>query len=292
MIVAAAGIAAVSSPATAQNNIWIGAGAGLWVEFNFPLSLLFDDIHFTALGVSQHFRNQTIADITDWIDDNIGVQIELHVEANAGIEVPGVGEVNVGKAGAWVNGAPPIGGLGPPGLVDINGDGVLDIPLWEIPGDVDAMIVTSYMLDSGLVDIYMVEPAPRIDEGDPHPEVFIPMPPNPDFTFTPIATLPIPLFNGLVAPVPGEEFFFIPPGALAPGSPELHEVAAITFTPGVPCNEADLAEPIGSLDFSDVVAFLSAFGAMDPAADLAPPFGSFDFSDVAAFLSAFGAGCP
>ncbi len=55
---------------------------------------------------------------------------------------------------------------------------------------------------------------------------------------------------------------------------------------------ADLAEPFGQLDFSDVVAFLTAFGAMDPAADLAEPVGQFDFSDVVAFLSAFGAGCP
>ena len=58
------------------------------------------------------------------------------------------------------------------------------------------------------------------------------------------------------------------------------------------CNPADLAEPFGTLDFSDVVAFLTAFGAMDAAADLAPPTGVFDFSDVVAFLGAFGAGCP
>ncbi len=55
---------------------------------------------------------------------------------------------------------------------------------------------------------------------------------------------------------------------------------------------ADLAEPFGSLDFSDVSAFLVAFATLDPAADFAPPFGSFDFSDVGAFLTAFGAGCP
>ncbi|MFI4896415.1 MAG: right-handed parallel beta-helix repeat-containing protein, partial [Phycisphaerales bacterium JB059] len=36
-------------------------------------------------------------------------------------------------------------------------------------------------------------------------------------------------------------------------------------TPGASCNEADLAEPFGQLDFTDVIAFLSAFGAMDPA---------------------------
>ncbi len=58
------------------------------------------------------------------------------------------------------------------------------------------------------------------------------------------------------------------------------------------CNEADLALPFGSLDFSDVAAFLGAFGAMQPEADLAAPFGQWDFSDVAAFLGAFGAGCP
>ncbi len=58
-----------------------------------------------------------------------------------------------------------------------------------------------------------------------------------------------------------------------------------------PC-PADLAEPFGQLDFSDVVAFLTAFGSMDAAADLAEPFGQWDFSDVLAFLAAFGAGCP
>ena len=55
---------------------------------------------------------------------------------------------------------------------------------------------------------------------------------------------------------------------------------------------ADLAEPFGTLDFSDVVAFLTAFGSMDAAADFAEPFGTFDFSDVVGFLSAFGEGCP
>ncbi len=58
------------------------------------------------------------------------------------------------------------------------------------------------------------------------------------------------------------------------------------------CNPADLAEPCGVIDFSDVVAFLTAFATMDPAADFAAPFGQFDFSDVVAFLAAFGSGCP
>ncbi len=69
----------------------------------------------------------------------------------------------------------------------------------------------------------------------------------------------------------------------------------IWFTEGagpLPCNSADLAEPFGTLDFSDVTAFLVAFSAMDPSADLAAPIGQFDFSDVVAFLGSFGAGCP
>ncbi|MFI4898668.1 MAG: GC-type dockerin domain-anchored protein [Phycisphaerales bacterium JB059] len=58
------------------------------------------------------------------------------------------------------------------------------------------------------------------------------------------------------------------------------------------CNEADVAEPFGVLDFSDVTSFLSAFSLGDSVADLAEPFGTYDFSDVVAFLAAFGAGCP
>ena len=46
---------------------------------------------------------------------------------------------------------------------------------------------------------------------------------------------------------------------------------------------------MGGVDFSDVIAFLSDFGANDPAADLAPPCG-LDFSDVLAFLTAFAEG--
>ncbi len=55
---------------------------------------------------------------------------------------------------------------------------------------------------------------------------------------------------------------------------------------------ADLAEPFGTLDFSDVLAFLTAFSNMEAAADLALPIGTFDFSDVIAFLESFGGGCP
>lgn len=59
-----------------------------------------------------------------------------------------------------------------------------------------------------------------------------------------------------------------------------------------PCSSADLAFPPGDLDFSDVSAFLIAFGKVAPEADLATPMGQWDFSDVVAFLTVFAAGCP
>ena len=65
----------------------------------------------------------------------------------------------------------------------------------------------------------------------------------------------------------------------------------LVLTP-FPCSAVDYAFPAGVLDFSDVFAFLVAFGGLSPLADLAPPFGVFDFSDVFAFLVAFGDGCP
>ncbi len=58
------------------------------------------------------------------------------------------------------------------------------------------------------------------------------------------------------------------------------------------CNLADVGEPYGQLDFTDVTAFLTAFGGMDALADVAVPFGQWDFSDITTFLTAFGAGCP
>jgi len=76
-----------------------------------------------------------------------------------------------------------------------------------------------------------------------------------------------------------------------PVTPDLEVIVTGVFTGGG-CNGADLAEPLGHLDFSDVVAFLTAFAGAQGAADLAEPFGVFDFSDVVAFLTAFGVGCP
>jgi len=57
-----------------------------------------------------------------------------------------------------------------------------------------------------------------------------------------------------------------------------------------PCH-ADLAED-DILDISDVLAFLTGFGAGDPHSDMAEPRGVFDISDVIQFLTFFGSGCP
>ncbi len=58
----------------------------------------------------------------------------------------------------------------------------------------------------------------------------------------------------------------------------------------VPCPPDMYAD--GRLDFFDIMAFLSAYGAMDPSADFADPVGVLNFFDVASFLEAFMAGCP
>ncbi|MEX0876842.1 MAG: S8 family serine peptidase [Phycisphaerales bacterium] len=61
--------------------------------------------------------------------------------------------------------------------------------------------------------------------------------------------------------------------------------------PGGPCNQADLAEPFGELNFFDLSAFLSAFNAQEPAADINDD-GVYNFFDVSSFLSTFTNGCP
>ena len=104
--------------------------------------------------------------------------------------------------------------------------------------------------------------------------------------------------DGVTVTLDGGMITFTGSSEVIPGVATMDVSGTVTFvaTGPVPapagCNAADLAEPFDVLDFSDVVAFLTAFGAMDPDADLAAPAGVFDFSDVVAFLGAFGAGCP
>ncbi|MFK7884491.1 MAG: FG-GAP-like repeat-containing protein [Phycisphaerales bacterium] len=55
---------------------------------------------------------------------------------------------------------------------------------------------------------------------------------------------------------------------------------------------ADLAGPMGVLNFFDVAEYVSLFAAGDAAADLAEPFGTLNFFDVSAYIAAYNAGCP
>lgn len=72
--------------------------------------------------------------------------------------------------------------------------------------------------------------------------------------------------------------------------PQGYELIAGRMIEVVGC-APDLAPPLGSLDFFDVLEYLALFDANDPAADLAPPAGSLDFFDVLEYLAAFDAGC-
>lgn len=58
------------------------------------------------------------------------------------------------------------------------------------------------------------------------------------------------------------------------------------------CNLADIAEPFGLLDLTDINTFVVAFVTSDPIADIAEPFGFFDLADLVLFINEFTAGCP
>lgn len=64
------------------------------------------------------------------------------------------------------------------------------------------------------------------------------------------------------------------------------DIGAAEFQGTTTC-PADFAEPFGTLDIFDVLAYLAQFDAMDDVADLAAPFGSFDIFDVLAYLTLF-----
>ncbi len=57
------------------------------------------------------------------------------------------------------------------------------------------------------------------------------------------------------------------------------------------CSPADFAEPLGTLNFLDISAFIAAFSSQNPSADLTED-GSFNFLDISEYLSVYGAGCP
>jgi subtilisin family serine protease len=69
---------------------------------------------------------------------------------------------------------------------------------------------------------------------------------------------------------------------------------ASDLSSGLDCGAcpADLAEPLGVLNFFDLSAYLGLYNAGDAGADLAEPFGVFNFFDISAYLASYNAGCP
>ena len=60
----------------------------------------------------------------------------------------------------------------------------------------------------------------------------------------------------------------------------------------VPCNEADIAEPFGLLDLSDIQSFISAFTHNSCRGDFSTPWGVFDLADIQRYIASFVDGCP
>lgn len=83
-------------------------------------------------------------------------------------------------------------------------------------------------------------------------------------------------------------------GAFGPGTSPTGTVYMddLSVTQGTIDCPADLAEPFGTLNFFDVLAYLTAFNTGDVSADLAEPFGTLNFFDALAYLTAFNTGCP
>jgi hypothetical protein len=100
-----------------------------------------------------------------------------------------------------------------------------------------------------------------------------------------------------------DHVFEIDSSAFVTGGAQRVSVAVVSDDPtGVPsvvnvgfevigCSEADTAEPLGTLNFADVIGFLDAFSSEQENADLAEPSGVFNFVDVMAFLVVYLKGC-
>ncbi len=78
----------------------------------------------------------------------------------------------------------------------------------------------------------------------------------------------------------------------SPGHLEGVQTPNLTDCRPTACSAADLAEPLGSLNFFDVAAFIQFYNAQDPRADLAAPIGVFNFFDVSTYIGLYNAGCP
>lgn len=72
----------------------------------------------------------------------------------------------------------------------------------------------------------------------------------------------------------------------------LHVSTYVTRPGYLRCSHADVAEPLGVLDFDDISMFLDAYAKQAVLADLAEPFGVVDERDMNTFIKEFTHGCP
>ncbi len=105
-----------------------------------------------------------------------------------------------------------------------------------------------------------------------------------------LATSELVIHAGLGAAITADQITITWPDASTTALYNVPANASYVITARGPC-VADL-DVSGSLDFTDVLLFLTGFATAHPQLDLAIPYGVYDFSDVIAFLTSFGAGCP
>jgi hypothetical protein len=67
--------------------------------------------------------------------------------------------------------------------------------------------------------------------------------------------------------------------------------AAYHYYLGGPCGPADITDPFGILDLTDISTFIAGFTAQNPGADLNGD-GTLDLADLVVFVAAFNTGCP
>ena len=189
-----------------------------------------------------------------------------------------------GEPGAPFDLAPTAGVVAPDGdamgITTVHGgfnlgpDAELDMKVENPVADQDVVVVNGPVTLSGNLSITMAGGAPDPadaftlidnDGADPVVGAFNGLPEGSVLTFT----------------LDGEPYDFVLTYAGGDGN----DVALVQCL-------ADFADPAGTVDFFDVLAFLALLDAMDPSADLAPPFGVWDFFDVAAFLALVDEGCP
>lgn len=76
-----------------------------------------------------------------------------------------------------------------------------------------------------------------------------------------------------------------------PGQQDAITIHTAMYETPQSCSPADIAVPLGVLNFFDVAEYTRAYLAGEESADLAEPIGVYNFFDISAYLGTFHAGC-